>query len=397
VSAGPVSLAEPVVEVLTRRRVEPAPSPLPQDRVIAPCLLQMLGTVPDPRDPRGVRYPLTALLAIMILATAAGMRSVAGIASWTRTAPTEVLAQLGIRVRRPSEKTLRTIMARLDAADLDQRLGDYFAGIAATVDTTTELMAVALDGKTVRGARLGGGRAPHLVSMFAHHTRLVLGQLAVASKTNEIPTVRKLLQLFSRTTLLVTIDAMHTQTATAKLICGKLKSHYLMTVKSNQPGLLARIKAQPWATVPVVCTDSDDKPRHGRIETRTFKVLTVTRGLGFPHARQIIEVTRERVLVSTGKRTFETVYAVCSLPFEHAKPRKIAEWLRLHWGIENSVHWVRDVTYGEDLSTLRTGHAPQVAATLRNTAMNLHRLDGATNIARPAAPPRSAQIEAYTC
>ena len=130
-SACPVSLVEPVVEVLTRRRVEPAPLLSPSDPVIAPSLLDMLATVPDPRDPRGVRYRLAGLLAIMILATAAGMRSVAGIATWTRTAPAEVLAQLGIGSRRPSEKTLRMVMARLDAADLDRRLGDYFAAIAA--------------------------------------------------------------------------------------------------------------------------------------------------------------------------------------------------------------------------------------------------------------------------
>ena len=154
-----------------------------------------------------------------------------------------------------------------------------------------------------------------------------------------------------------------------------------MVVKSNQAGLLARITAQPWASAPVVCTDSDEKPHHGRIETRTVKILTAARGLGFPYARQLVEITRERVIVATGKRSLETVYAICSLPFESAKPHQIAGWLRQHWGIENSVHWVRDVTFDEDRHTLRAGNAPQVAATLRNTAMNLHRLDGATNIA----------------
>jgi predicted transposase YbfD/YdcC len=374
VSVCSVSLVDPVVEVLDRRRVEP------ETVRVAPCLLEVLKTVPDPRDPRGTRYPLVGLLAIMILATAAGMRSVAGFASWVRTAPPEVLAELGIRVRRPSEKTLRTLIARLDAADLDRRLGDYFAAVAAVADSGG-LMAVALDGKTVRGARLGGGRAPHLVSIFAHHARLVLGQLAVAAKSNEIPTVRKLLKGMNRTGLIATIDAMHTQVATAKLICGQLKSHYLMTVKANQPKLLARITAQPWGEVPIAHRDADAKPSHGRIETRTMKVLTVPRGIGFPYARQIMQITRERVQVTTGKRTIETVYAICSVSFEQAKPRQLAAWLRNHWGIENAVHWVRDVTYDEDRSTLRTGTAPQVAATLRNTAISLHRIDGALNIA----------------
>jgi predicted transposase YbfD/YdcC len=162
--------------------------------------------------------------------------------------------------------------------------------------------------------------------------------------------------------LLVTVDAMHTQTATAKLICATLKSHYLMIVKSNQPKLLARITALPWAQVPVTATD--DGHGHGRDERRTLKVLTAARGIGFPYAKQIIRITRERVTIATGERSREVVYAICSLPFEQAGPSMIAAWLRDHWSIENAVHWVRDVTFDEDRSTVRTATAPHVMASL---------------------------------
>ena len=242
------------------------------------------------------------------------------------------------------------------------------------------MLAVALDGKTLRGARRAGAAAAHLVSVFAHRARLVLGQLAVAEKSNEIPCVRKILHPFRQVRLLVTVDAMHTQTATAKLICHTLKSHYLMIVKSNQPKLLARITALPWTRVPVTATD--DAHGHGRLERRTLKVLTAARGIGFPYAKQIIQITRERVTAATGERTREVVYAICSLPFEHARPAMIAAWLRGHWGIENIVHWVRDVTFAEDRSTVHTGTAPQVMASLRNTVLNMHRLTGADNIAQ---------------
>ena len=368
-----VSLVPPVVEVLGRC-VEPSAEP------ITAGLLDVLKSVPDPRDRRGRRYPLWGLLAVAILATASGMRSFAGITTWAQMAPEEMLAELGIRFRRPSEKTFRTILARVDAAELDRLLGGHFASIAVAV-ADEQLVGVALDGKTVRGARIGGGRAPHLVSVFAHHGALVIGELAVAAKTNEIPTVRKLLRVLGQVRLLVTMDAMHTQTATAKLICGTLKSHYLMVVKDNQPGLAARIKAQPWAQVPVVFVDADDKPSHRGVETRTLKILTPARGIGFPYARQLIEIVRERVVISTGVRSVETVYAICSASFEEAPPRQLAKWLRGHWGIENRVHYVRDVTYDEDRSTVRTGAAPQTMASLRNTAMNLHRIAGAVNIA----------------
>jgi len=343
--------------------------------------LDVLALVPDPRDPRGRRYPLAGLLAISILATAAGMRGYAGFATWAATAPAEMLSRLGIRFRRPSEKTFRSVLSRLDPADLDRRFGAYFTTVAtAETVATGGLLAVALDGKTLRAARRMGAAATHLVAVFAHRARLVLGQLAVAEKSNEIPCVRKLLRTFRKARLLVTVDAMHTQTATAKLICGTLKSHYLMIVKSNQPKLLARIQALPWAQIPLTHSE-DSQPAHGRIETRTLKVLTTVRGIGFPHARQVIQITRDRVAVATGERSREVVYAICSVAFEHAHPRVIATWLREHWSIENAVHWVRDVTFDEDRSTVRTGTAPQVMASLRNTALNLHRLAGSDNIA----------------
>ena len=211
--------------------------------VLGSEFLDVLASVPDPRDPRGRRYPLDGLLAIAILATAAGMGGpTPGSRPGRLPRRIEVLAQLGIRFRRPTEKTFRAVFQRLDPADLDRRLGAYFTALAAT-EAAAEggLLAVALDGKTLRGARRAGAAAAHLVSVFAHRARLVLGQLAVAEKSNEIPCVRKILHPFRQVRLLVTVDAMHTQTATAKLICGTLKSHYLMIVKSNQPKLLARI------------------------------------------------------------------------------------------------------------------------------------------------------------
>jgi hypothetical protein len=108
--------------------------------------------------------------------------------------------------------------------------------------------------------------------------------------------------------------------------------------------------------------------------------LTAARGIGFPYAKQVIQIVRERV-TSAGEHSIETVYAVCSLPFEQARPSLIADWLRGHWLIENAVHWVRDVTWDEDRSTVHTGSGPQVMATLRNTALNIHHLRGADNMA----------------
>lgn len=375
VSVSPVSSLSvfSVAEALDRWRVGD------RVQVLGSEFLDVLATVPDPRDPRGRRYPLGALLAIAVVATAAGMRGYAGFATWARTAPDDVLRQLGIRYRRPSEKTFRAVFSRVDPSELNHRLGAYFTAHATRLDPAG-LVPIALDGKTLRGALRAKAAATHLVSVFAHHARLVLGQLAVAEKSNEIPCVRTLLKLLpQRVRWLVTVDAMHTQTATAKLICATLKSHYLMIVKSNQAKLLARITALPWADAPVVATDNTRG--HGRVEKRSLQILTTTRGISFPHAKQIVRITRERLVAATGQSSIEIVHAVCSLPFEHARPATIANWLRQHWGIENSVHWVRDVTFDEDRHHAYIGNSPQILATIRNTAINLHRLDGADNIA----------------
>lgn len=352
-------------------------------------LLKVLATVPDPRDPRGLRYPMAMLLAMAILATAAGMRGFTGYASWARNASPEVLARLGLTKRyRPSDKTFRRVFALLDPADLDRRLGAYFT-VAALATAGTPLVAVAVDGKTLRLAKRMGATAAHLVSAFAHHARLVIGQLAIDEKTNEIPTVRTLLKSMRTAVqacgipvkLLFTIDAMHTQTATARLIRRYLGWHYLLVCKDNQPGYLAKVKNLPWRDTPIVATDSNDTPAHGRRETRTFQILTAPTQIGFPYARQAIRIVRERTVIATTETSREVVYAICSAPFDIAKPHQIAQWLRNHWRIENSVHYVRDVTYNEDFSAVRTGGTPQVMAAIRNTALNLHRLDDATNIA----------------
>ena len=157
-----------------------------------------------------------------------------------------------------------------------------------------------------------------------------------------------------------------------------------MIVKANQKSLLAGVEALPWAQVPLTHADPPEQA-HGRIETRTLKTLTVARGIGFPYLRQVVEITRERLVIVTGVRTVEVVYAICNVAFEQARHATIAAWLRQHWGIENSVHWARDVTFDEDRSTVRAATAPQAMATLRNTAINLHRLAGADNIAEAFA------------
>jgi predicted transposase YbfD/YdcC len=153
--------------------------------------------------------------------------------------------------------------------------------------------------------------------------------------------------------------------------------HYLFGVKENQPGLLAALEAIDEASYGDEHTTANRG--HGRIETRYAAVAPVPEGL-FPHAAQVVHVTRDRANLSN-EGTITGAWYITSLPADRAGSKELGDLARSHWGIENRLHWVRDVVYREDASTIRTGNAPRVMATLRNTAIGLLRIDGETNIA----------------
>ena len=158
-------------------------------------------------------------------------------------------------------------------------------------------------------------------------------------------------------------------------------AHHLFTVKGNQPTLRRALARLPWASAP---GQRERNVGHGRTESRSIKVLDLDgtpEARLFPHAARAIKVVRRRHRLGQAKASMETVYAITSLGHRDADARLLAGWIRSHWTIENCLHWVRDVTEGEDHSRVRTGAGPQVMAALRNTAINIIRLRGGTNIA----------------
>lgn len=357
---------------MSSSRTSPVPSQ-PLRATSATTLLRLLSSVPDPRRPRGIRHRLPGILAVGIAAVVAGARSFAAIGQWVADAEEELLAGLGFAGRGvPSESAIRRTFARLDATVLDSVLAAWLWTRTRVVD---QRRVIAIDGKTVRGARGRDRSAPHLVAAFDHHSGAVLGQLAVAAKSNEIPAVRTLLGSFDLSGVVVTVDAMHTQTDTAKAIVDA-GGDYVFTVKGNQPTLYAACKQLPWRDVPARSTTTKG---HGRRVTRTIKVVTAPAWVEFHGAAQVAQL--RRTVTRAGKKTVEVVYLITSADAAAAPPATLAAWVQGHWGIENRVHWVRDVTFDEDRSQVRTGAAPQVMATLRNLVISLLRLAGWTNIA----------------
>ena len=344
-------------------------SPIPAAR--SQYLLGLLAQIPDPRRKRGRRHPLAGLLAVGIAAVIAGSRSFAAIGQWAADAGEETLARLGA-VRGPAEEsTFRRALALIDPDRLDQALGAWLWTRAMQV---SDRLVIAIDGKAVRGAKDKSGKAPHLVAALAHGIGAVLGQVAVEAKPDEIPAVRDLLKAFaSLAGAVITIDALHTQGDTAQVITGR-GADYVMTVKGNMPTLYRQLKKLPWASIPAVSSVTRD---HGRRARRTVKAALAPAWIEFAGAAQVAQV--RRTVTKKGKKTVEVVYLITSA--RDASPATLAAWIRGHWEIENKLHWVRDVTYQEDKSLVRTGNAPRVMASLRSLAIGLLRLDGHSNIA----------------
>ena len=236
-----------------------------------------------------------------------------------------------------------------------------------------------MDGKTLRGAVQADGRAVHLLAAMRHDVPVVLAQRDVAHKTNEVTQVKPLLDPLDLRGAVLTMDAMHAQRETARYLVEDKGADYIFTaVKDNQPGLFARLDALPWPEVPTGDVMRDRG--HGRDETRTIQVLPAPEGI-WPHAAQAFLVERYVRDLDGNPKSAIAALAITSLTSRRADPARIAVHVRGHWGIENKLHWVRDLDFDEDRSQLRTGSAPQVLAALRNLAIGALHTAGRTGSA----------------
>jgi len=198
-----------------------------------------------------------------------------------------------------------------------------------------------------------------------------------SEKTNEITCFQPLLDTVADLTgTVVTADALHTQRGHADYLTGR-GAHYIVIAKGNQKNLHQQLRSLHWKDIPLQGRTRDTG--HGRGEVRRIKVATVG-SLLFPHARQAIQLTRRVTHRKTGKTTTTTVYAVTSLPAEQITAAELAAMIRGHWTVE-TLHHIRDVTFAEDASQLRTGNAPRAMATWRNLAIAVLRLASLTAIA----------------
>ena len=343
------------------------------------ALLDHFSIIDDPREPWRVAHPLPEVLLLVVCGTIADCDDFDGIAEWGETHLAFLRRFLPYHHGVPGARWLNLLMNRIDPGLFSAAFTSW---VRETWPDRTDL--VAIDGKTSRRShdRSADKAALHLVSAFATTSRLVLGQEAVAESANEITTIPLLLdRLASNNGLkgaLVSIDAIATNAAVATAI---RESHadYLLAVKANQPTMRAEIErffadAAPASLDTTVEVDKG----HGRIEQRT---VTVAHEVGWlkgdrrfpgelrlPDVTTIIQVASRAELKDRSR--FDTRYYVSSAALPAARA---ADAIRSHWAIENSLHWVLDVTFGDDQSRLRTGHGAKNMAVVRHFAINLVR------------------------
>ena len=321
-------------------------------------LLELLGRVPDPRALRGRRHSAAALIAVAVCAVLTNAQGFTAIAEWARDAGRRRLSRLGMTRGVADESTFRRLFARLDADVLDRVLCTWACTRAGVVKG---LRVYAIDGKSARGARKKGAARSFLVAAFDHATGTVAAQVGIGSKDSEITAARTLLDLLVLKGAVLTLDALHTQVVTAAQILAA-GAHYVLTVKGNQKNLYAALKRLPWAKIPATTTTQQG---HGRRATRTIKVLQAPSWITFAAAMQVAQL--RRTTTTKGKKTVEIVYLITSADARTATPDVLATWVQGHWGIENRLHWVRDVTFGEDKSQIATGNAPPCHHRCRRT------------------------------
>ncbi len=355
------------------------------DHVPYSSQLEALATGPDPRQARGKQLEWSFTLGAIAGAVLSQQECEAAMAQWAqRHAAALVAAFQPTRRRVPSESTLRRALRRIDVSVLEQCLAQVPVPDHPDTNQPAPLHGQAVDGKHIRGAG-AHGTCVQLVSLVEHGSGQVLAQTAISTKRHESRAVPTLLAGRDLSNVVITMDAGLTLPRLATQILAQ-GGHYLMVVKRNQHELYEGLTwyfdtpplpcDRPWRTA-YSCTKG-----HGRIECRW---LTCTDDLGeyltWPGVQQVLRRETERTIIKTGEVTRAVTYAITSLRATDMPTAGLAQLWREHWTIENRVHYVRDVTLGEDAHQMRTGHAPEALATIRNSLLNHLRADGWTNMA----------------
>jgi predicted transposase YbfD/YdcC len=352
-------------------------------------LWRRLAAVPDRRQRRGKRYALPLMLLLIVLAKLSGQDRPSGIADWVAYRREQLARLLGLPLARaPHHNTYRRILAQAVAPEeLDAAVSAFFR----EWPQVGRSVLVSIDGKRVKGTvDPEDPHGTHLLAAYLPQEGIVLLQVAAGHKQNEIGVAPTLLQALDLRGKIVAADALHTQRALSVQILAA-GGEYLWQVKENQPTLRADI-AELFTADPRTVEGGQVRQEfrtarrvtkgHGRREIRQLTVSTELHGYSdWPGLEQVFRLERERIETKSGKHTHEVVYGLTSLTPAEASPARLLALTRAYWGIENGLHYRRDVTFHEDSTRLTQGHAGHVMAAVNNLVLGLLRLAGFTNLA----------------
>ncbi len=353
-------------------------------------LYDYLMKIPDVRGHKGRRYSLISLLVVMVLAKLGGEDKPSGITDWVAER-FEQLKSMGIlmRERPPCHMTYRRILQEvIDAEAFDELVQQYHQQY---MKTEAERL-LTMDGKTMRGTIPAGEmRGTHLLTVYTPEQGLVLAQAQVEKKENEIVVAPKILEQVSLSGAIVMGDAMHTQREISRQIVAS-GGHYVWFVKDNQPRTrwaieklfvheMCNLRQGAQLSKDIQMCSKTNKG-HGRIETRTIYVSALLNDyLEWPHVAQVFRLERSRTHNRFKGKTREIVYGLTDLDPNQALPKRLLKFTRKYWGIENGLHYRRDVTLCEDATRMTKGYTARNMAILNNLVIGLCLRQGYSNLA----------------
>ena len=329
--------------------------------------LDNFGQIDDPRSEQNQLYTVAEILFVTFAAVICGGSGWQDVEDYGKARISYLRQYLDYKNGAPSDDTIRRFFRNIDP----ERFEELFRDWVRTIAKKSDVKVIAIDGKTSRHSFDGDGRQLHMLSAFATEHRIVLGQEKVFDKTNEITAIPKMLEWLDVSGHIVTIDAMGCQYNIANIILQK-GGNYIFALKGNQGSLEEDVKLyfddKNNPNKHSICTDYDKA--HGRIETRECAVSNDVSWIKDMHPKWesiksiiMIKSTREM----TKNTTMETRYYISSLD---EKADKMVHNIRSHWAIENSLHWILDMSFGDDQSRIRKGNAPHVMTIIRHFAAN---------------------------
>ena len=331
--------------------------------------------IDDPRSDINKLHRLDDILLIGIIAVICAADTWKDMETYAKAKEDFLRSFLDLPNGIPSDDTFNRVFSRLDPEQFEQCFIDWVLSMVELTDGEV----IPTDGKTLRGAKANGKKSPiHMVSAWASNNNMVLGQVKVCEKSNEITAIPKLLELIAIKGCVVTIDAMGCQENIAKAIV-KQEANYILAVKENQKQLYQNIEDE-FKFNKAIQTQIHQDLGHGRIETRKCSVINTFEFIEnqdkWSNLKGIVKIESLREFKNSDKpNETATRYYITSL---EVNAEELQKMIRLHWGIENKLHWCLDVAFSEDASRKRTGNAAQNFSVLSKIALNLLRQDKQT-------------------